>query len=118
MVDAYGMRASEVAALCAGAPELAEPIVPGRPEVLAQVDWAVREELAATLSDVMIRRTQLFYRDVDQGLGAAPRVAAHMASLLSWDAARSQAELARYRAEVARSRAWREERAERQAAGE
>ena len=47
-----------------------------RIEVLAQVDWAVNEELAGTVSDVMIRRTQLFYRDRDQGLGAAEAVAA------------------------------------------
>jgi glycerol-3-phosphate dehydrogenase len=73
------------------------------------VDWAVREELAATVCDVMIRRTQLFFRDVDQGLGAAHRVADRMAELLGWDEATKAKELARYEAEVALSRAWREE---------
>jgi glycerol-3-phosphate dehydrogenase len=67
----------------------------------------VNEELAARLSDVMMRRTQLFYRDRDQGLGAAPAVAARMAELLGWDAARTDDEVARYRADVARSRRWR-----------
>jgi len=57
----------------------------------------------------MVRRTQLFYRDVDQGLGAVPAVAARMAEKLGWDDARRQAEIARYEAVVEQSRAWRRE---------
>src|SRR5690606_924444 len=49
----YGMRALDVARLMAKDGKLAARLVPGRPEVLAQVDWAVCEELAATVSDVM-----------------------------------------------------------------
>ncbi len=109
LADTYGMRALEIARAIAKDAKLAERLVPGRPEVMAQVDWAVREELAATVCDVMVRRTQLFYRDHDQGLGAAPRVAERMAQLLSWSDATKERELARYRDEVARSRAWREE---------
>lgn len=105
----YGMRALDVARLMAKDGKLAARLVPGRPEVLAQVDWAVCEELAATVSDVMIRRTQLFFRDVDQGLGAARAVADRMAELLGWDEARKAEEVARYEHEVALSRAWRDE---------
>jgi glycerol-3-phosphate dehydrogenase len=107
LVDTYGMRALGLAHRSARRPELAEPLVPGRPEILGQVDVAVEEELAATIVDVLVRRTQLFYRDFDQGLGCAPRVADRMAELIGWDAARREAELDRYRDEVARSRRWR-----------
>lgn len=107
--DTYGMRGVDIARLCAEEAALATRIVEGRPEILAQVDWAVREELASRLADVMIRRTQLFYRDTDQGLGAAPRVADRMAELLDWNAARRDEELEHYRAEVALSRQWRNE---------
>jgi len=108
LVDTYGMLAVDVAVLASRRPDLAERILPDRPEVRAQVEWAVTRELAATLEDVLSRRLTLLLKDADQGLGAAGPVAGQMAALLAWDEARVAEELARYRAEVARSRAWRE----------
>ncbi len=108
LANVYGMRGIDIAGRAATTQLLATALVPGRPEILAQVDHAVEKELAATLRDVMIRRTQLFFRDLDQGLGAAPTVAGRMAELLGWDEARTQRELDAFRAEVARSRRWRE----------
>ncbi len=108
LVDTYGMLAVDVAVLASRRPDLAERILPDRPEVRAQVEWAVTRELAATLEDVLARRLSLLLKDVDQGLGAAEPVARQLAALLAWDEARVVEETARYRAEVARSRAWRE----------
>ena len=105
--DAYGMRGLDIARLCVANPALSERLLPSRPEILAQVDWAVKEELATRLVDVLIRRTQVFYRDRDQGLGVAARVADHMAKLLDWNETRRNEELEMYRAEVALSRQWR-----------
>lgn len=105
----YGMRGLDVARRAASDPALAARLVPGRPERLAQVDHAVEVEMAATVSDVLVRRTQLFHRDVDQGLGAAPLVADRMASRLGWSPERRRAELEAYQAEVATSRRWRQE---------
>ncbi|HJN76790.1 MAG TPA: glycerol-3-phosphate dehydrogenase/oxidase [Myxococcota bacterium] len=105
--DRYGMRGLDIAALVANDQRLAERLVPGRPEILALVDWAVTRELAQTVNDVMIRRTQLFFRDLDQGLSAADVVAERMAELLGWDDARRTREVLAYQAEVARSRRWR-----------
>jgi glycerol-3-phosphate dehydrogenase len=107
LVSVYGMRAMDVARLVREEPALGEPLVPGRPEILAQVDWAVREEMASEVEDVMIRRTQLFYRADDQGLCAIDKTAARMATLLDWDDARRDASAEQYRAEVALARAWR-----------
>ncbi|MDQ3033331.1 MAG: glycerol-3-phosphate dehydrogenase/oxidase [Myxococcota bacterium] len=107
LAESYGMRALEIAALCASRRELAAPLVEGRPEILAQIEFAAREELAATVCDVLMRRTQVFYRDHDQGLGCAERVADHLADVLGWDRAERDRELERYRAEVALSRRWR-----------
>lgn len=107
LVESYGMRALEIAARCQARPALAARLVSERPEILAQVDFAATDELAATVSDVMIRRTQLFYRDRDQGLGCAETVAAHLAEVLGWDEAARARELERYREEVALSRRWR-----------
>ncbi len=107
LANTYGGRAKALAARAAAAPAMAERLVAGRPEIVAQIDWAVEEELAAQVSDVMIRRTQLFYRDHDQGLGALDTVAARMQELLDWTDEEREASVADYRADVARSRRWR-----------
>ncbi len=108
LANTYGMRGMDVARLAAAAPELAAPIVEGRPEIMAQVDWAVKEELAAEVADVMVRRTQLFYRASDQGLSAVTAVAARMATLLGWDDDRREASEEAYRDEVALHAAWKQ----------
>ncbi|MGB5703878.1 MAG: glycerol-3-phosphate dehydrogenase [Polyangiales bacterium] len=109
LVDTYGMRALELARLCAEQPALLEPIVPGRVEIMAQVDFAVHEELAASVSDVMIRRTQIFFRDFQQGLGSVDKVANRMAELIGWSDEEKERSIAAYKAEVALSQKWREE---------
>jgi glycerol-3-phosphate dehydrogenase len=107
LADTYGGRAKELGALVAASPALGERLIDGRPEIVAQIDWGVNEELAAEVTDVMIRRTQLFYRDPDQGLGAIETVGRRMQELLGWDDARRESSLETYREAVARSRRWR-----------
>ncbi len=109
LAGSHGMLGLDVAVMAAARPELARRLVPGRPEVMACVEWAVNREQAATVDDVLQRRLPLFFKDTDQGLGCAEAVAEHMAGLLGWDAARKGRELERYRHEVALSRAWRQE---------
>ena len=55
----YGHAARAVLDLCEEAPELAEPIVPGHPDLLAEVVIAARREQARTVADVLLRRTRL-----------------------------------------------------------
>jgi glycerol-3-phosphate dehydrogenase len=109
LVNTYGMRALQVAKLCTNDSSLLEPIVPGRLEIMAQVDFGVREELAATVSDIMIRRTQIFFRDYDQGLASVEKVATRMAHLIGWSDEEKQKSIDHYKAEVALSRRWKEE---------
>ena len=107
LADTYGMRAVDLARLVQQDPRLAAPLVEGRNEILAQVTWACREELAASVSDVLIRRTQLFFKDVDQGLGAIEATAAELARVLGWSEEERARSIADYESEVALSRAWR-----------
>ena len=109
LVDTYGMRALELAKLCAADPSLMEPIVPGRVEIMAQVDFGVREELAASVSDIMMRRTQIFFRDFKQGLGSLDKVALRLAHLIGWSDEERQNSVDAYEAEVALSQRWKEE---------
>ena len=107
LANTYGMRGINVAELVANNPTYATPLVAGRAEIEAQVVWAAREELTGTVSDVMVRRTQLYFRDRDQGLSAVDRVAELLGTELGWTEEERTEHGAAYRAEVARSRAWR-----------
>ena len=79
---------------------------------MAQIDWAVKMEMAATVTDILLQRTQLYYRDEDQGLSAIERVAEHMAVLLDWDDEMTDEQIARYRHDVEWSRRWRSDDAD------
>ena len=64
----YGHAASNVLRVAGERPELAAPIVEGRPDLLAEVVVAARLEQARSVADVLLRRTRL-------GLLAAPAAA-------------------------------------------
>jgi glycerol-3-phosphate dehydrogenase len=51
----------------------------------AQVTWAVREEMALTLEDVLARRTRALFLDAKESLRTAPEAARIMASELNKD---------------------------------
>lgn len=55
----YGSEGAAVLALAEGRPELLEPIAAGVPVIGAEVVWAVRQEGALTLDDVLERRTRV-----------------------------------------------------------
>lgn len=53
----------------------------------AEVLWAVREEMAMTVEDVLSRRVRLLFVDAREAIAAAPKVAAMMARELGHDQA-------------------------------
>jgi glycerol-3-phosphate dehydrogenase len=108
LADTYGMRGIEIARLVVADPALGAELVPDRPDILAQVDFALDEELATTLKDVLMRRTQIFLKNVDQGLGCCDEVAHRMAERLGWSDEQTTREVLAYQDEVRRSRQWRE----------
>jgi glycerol-3-phosphate dehydrogenase len=55
----YGHAARAVLDLTRADPKLAGPIVPGRPDLLAEVAIAARREQARSVADVLLRRTRL-----------------------------------------------------------
>ena len=109
LVGIYGVRAPDIAHLVSAEPGLGARIIDGRPEIMAQVDWAVKMELAATLTDFLVQRTQLYYRAWDQGLECVEKIADRMALLLGWDENTRQAQIDRYRHDVELSRKWQSE---------
>ena len=63
----YGHAARKVLDIARAEPKLARPIVPGRPDLLAEVVLAARHEQARSVADVLLRRTRL-------GILAAPEL--------------------------------------------
>ncbi len=107
LYDLYGARASEVRALAEAEPHLAGPLSSKYPDVGAQVIFAVRSEHCARLSDFLRRRTLLGATE-DQGWDAAGAAARLMAMELGWSRSRIDEELAAYRADIARTLAFRD----------
>ncbi len=107
LANTYGSRVLDVLALRATAPALASRIDPELPFIWAEVVHAIQHEHAREVADVLMRRVPLFRQARDQGLGAAPLVAASLGEMLGWSSSRRQASLDAYETAVARSRAWR-----------
>lgn len=103
----YGKRARGVLKLVAGDTALSEPLTPGLPDIAAEIVFALRAEDARSISDLLIRRTHLFWQAADQGVAALPRVAALAALELGWDRTREDAAVEEYLSEIARSRDYR-----------
>jgi glycerol-3-phosphate dehydrogenase len=118
----YGYAAHEVLALAAERGELAQPIVAGQPDLLAEATLAARHEQARSVGDVLLRRTRLGLlaaRELTggalaagetqaagpvqrQAAGPVQRVAAVLARELDWSAERTRHEIERF-AQEARS---------------
>jgi glycerol-3-phosphate dehydrogenase len=88
----YGHAARKVLAVAREDPKMARPIVPGRPDLLAEATIAARHEQARSVADVLLRRTRL-------GLLAAPQlrdadsvraVAAALGDELGWSRRRAR----------------------------
>jgi glycerol-3-phosphate dehydrogenase len=89
----YGDRSAAIVRLMAERSDWRMPLVPGRPMVGAEVIHAIRHEMAGTLADVVIRRSE-------QGAAGHPgaelvkAMAAVAGEELGWDAARRGEEIA------------------------
>jgi glycerol-3-phosphate dehydrogenase len=107
LVETYGRNYSRVLELGRKLPDGFERLCPSNPEIVAQLHHAVREELAVSLQDVLLRRTGIGQSRC-QGLDCAEPIAARMAELGGWSRRRLDAELEAYSQHVERSRRFRQ----------
>ena len=97
----YGHAAHDVLALAAERGELAQPVVPGLPDLLAEVTLAARHEQARSIGDVLLRRTRLGLLAAGELSGdPVRRVAQVLARELQWDPARMAREVERFAEEA------------------
>lgn len=92
----YGSRASMVSEIVQDRPKLAVELAQGAPAIAAEVVHAVRNEMARTVADFLVRRTSMVWRAPLAAVDAAPVVARLMAAELGWDRERERFELASF----------------------
>jgi len=100
LTSLYGDEAKRVLVL-ARETGLKDRIHPSHPYIGAEVAYAVRREMAARVSDVLLRRLPLGLLDMVHAQEAAPVVADIMARELGWDEARRNEEIESARALLA-----------------
>jgi glycerol-3-phosphate dehydrogenase len=100
----YGHAAERVLAVAAERGELAQPIVEGLPDLLAEAPFAARYEQARSVGDVLLRRTRLGLlaaRELcAEGSESPHRVAAAIGRELEWSEQRVAVEVERFHAEA------------------
>lgn len=83
----YGTDLAGIQKLIQENPSLGERLVPAYPYTKAMVVWAVRNEYARRVEDVLGRRFRLLFLDVKAAIEAAPEVARIIAEELNRDQA-------------------------------
>jgi glycerol-3-phosphate dehydrogenase len=89
----YGDRSAAIVRIMAERTDWRMPLVPGRPVIGAEVIYAIRQEMAVTLADVVIRRMELGAMG-DPGAEIVEACGGVAAEELEWDASRRSQEMA------------------------
>jgi len=101
----YGALSHEVASLVRADGSLAERLTDDRPDIKAEVVYAVDHEMAVTVDDILSRRLQVGLRSRAADRALASTTAELVAARLGWDETRVGEEIERYRRRRERERA-------------
>ncbi|MDA0297647.1 MAG: glycerol-3-phosphate dehydrogenase/oxidase [Actinobacteria bacterium] len=87
LVERFGAEFTQINELVAQNPHLSEPLISGLPYIKAEAIFAVRNEMARTLDDVLSRRTRARIINRPAALASARSVAELIAPELQWSLA-------------------------------
>lgn len=104
LVRCYGDRALEVLDV-AESSGLTQELVTDHPPIAAEAEYVARHEMAATLSDVLARRTRLSLTDRAAGIGAGSLATDLLAGHHGWSTVETVRQVLSHRAEVEHERA-------------
>ena len=93
----YGSETSELLALIAADPALANVTITGQRYLDVEFIYAARREMATSLIDLVTRRTRAHLHDARATLLSAPAIARLVASELRWDEAECVRQVDNYR---------------------
>ncbi len=97
LIDLYGSGYDQVLALVSENEAWKQPLCSEGLDIRAQVIYAVREQMACTVSDVMLRRIGCAF-NADAGMQSVQRVAQDMGAELGWEPSKIELEIQQYRA--------------------
>jgi len=83
LISHYGSEIESLMARVSDQPKLLQPICNHLPDIMGQVVWAIEQEQAINLEDVLFRRTSIGFLGLDDA--AIKRTAALMAVSLNWN---------------------------------
>jgi len=83
----YGSDRHHIRQLMQTQPVLSAPLHPRLPYTQAEVLWAIQQEMARRVEDVLARRTRALFLDAQASIEAAPVVAKILAEILGYSAA-------------------------------
>ncbi len=98
----FGEDATTILAMIAAEPSLGDAPIDGQPYRLAEFVYSVRFEMAASLIDLVTRRTRAHLHDARATLRGAPMIARTVAPEFGWDDERIDREVSDYRDLVVR----------------
>src|SRR5215470_4290973 len=96
LVSKFGTAAQDVLTLSSEDRSLSDLIVEGYPAVRAEVVYAIRREMAATIEDVLARRIGLQLYSWRHAIAAAPTVGSLIARELNWSTSVTEAAITGY----------------------
>jgi glycerol-3-phosphate dehydrogenase len=94
----YGSDREGILTIIKQLPDLQKTLVEGFPNTCAEVVWAVRNEMARTIEDVLARRLRMLFLNAGAALKAAPKVAELIARELDYDEVWQQQQIAEFSA--------------------
>ncbi|MEM1366932.1 MAG: glycerol-3-phosphate dehydrogenase [Cyanobacteria bacterium P01_H01_bin.15] len=95
LFEVYGLQTMEILKLIDESPELADPLMPGRTELKAQIVYAVQSEMAEQITDILRRRT-IAGMTANYGLDTLPVIVELLIRYCGWSQARCDESMAKY----------------------
>jgi glycerol-3-phosphate dehydrogenase len=94
----YGSDRPEIEKRASQNPAFAEPLDPALPYLTAEADWAIENEMARTVEDILSRRTRSLLLNARAASQAAPKVAQLLSDRLGRDKIWIQAQVEEFQA--------------------
>ena len=84
-LDIYGSDKKEIMEIAKSNPKLGERLHPDFPQIKAEVIWAVKNEMAINISDILARRLRILFLNAKIAIELAPEIGKLMAKELDKD---------------------------------
>jgi glycerol-3-phosphate dehydrogenase len=100
LAQKFGTDSPKVLELSEQEPQLLQPLFEGGAPICAEVVYVIREEMAQTIEDILLRRIGVQFHSWKEAAQAAPVVGQLLAREFGWSEAQSKEELGAYLASI------------------